>query len=124
RALARSGRVLEINTKTPLASVDLVRWWRDEGGTAGSFGRDAHPPQRGGGRVQPARGVGAAGGLPGGPHPAVPVGCWPPAGGPPPGDPPHGGLRAPIPPREGCAPHTPAGGLRAPHTPAGGLRPP
>ena len=52
RALARSGRVLEINTKTPLASVDLVRWWRDEGGTAVSFGSDAHLPQRVGDRFK------------------------------------------------------------------------
>jgi histidinol-phosphatase (PHP family) len=52
RALARSGRVLEINTKSPLASVDLVRWWRDEGGTAVSFGSDAHLPQRVGDRFK------------------------------------------------------------------------
>jgi len=50
RALAASGRVLEINTKTPLASVDLVRWWREEGGTAVSFGSDAHLPNRVGDR--------------------------------------------------------------------------
>jgi histidinol-phosphatase (PHP family) len=52
RALAGSGRVLEINTKSPLASVDLVRWWRDEGGTAVSFGSDAHLPQRVGDRFK------------------------------------------------------------------------
>jgi len=44
RALARSGRVLELNTKSPLASVRLLGWWRDEGGTAVSFGSDAHRP--------------------------------------------------------------------------------
>jgi histidinol-phosphatase (PHP family) len=44
RRLARSGRVLEINTRTPLASVDLMRWWREEGGQAVSFGSDAHVP--------------------------------------------------------------------------------
>jgi histidinol-phosphatase (PHP family) len=54
RALASSGRVLEINTKTPLASVDLVRWWRDSGGTAVSFGSDAHLPNRVGDRFKVA----------------------------------------------------------------------
>jgi histidinol-phosphatase (PHP family) len=52
RALARSGRVLEVNTKSPLASVDLIRWWRDEGGTACSFGSDAHLPGRVGDRFK------------------------------------------------------------------------
>lgn len=42
RALAESGRVLEVNTRSPLASVTLLSWWRDEGGTAVSFGSDAH----------------------------------------------------------------------------------
>jgi histidinol-phosphatase (PHP family) len=28
RALASTGRVLEVNTKSPLASVDQIRWWR------------------------------------------------------------------------------------------------
>src|SRR5262249_46065736 len=36
RALASSGRVLELNTYSPLASVTLLRWWRDEGGAAGA----------------------------------------------------------------------------------------
>ena len=52
RALASSGRVLEINTKSPLASVELVRWWRAEGGTAVSFGSDAHLPSRVGDRFK------------------------------------------------------------------------
>jgi histidinol-phosphatase (PHP family) len=52
RALAKTGRALEINTKTPLASVDLVRWWREAGGTAVSFGSDAHQPQRVGDRFK------------------------------------------------------------------------
>lgn len=43
RALARSGRVLEVNTRVPL-SVEVVRWWYDEGGGAVSFGSDAHEP--------------------------------------------------------------------------------
>jgi len=45
RALAGSGRALEINTKSPLASVDLMRWWWQEGGDAVSFGSDAHRPE-------------------------------------------------------------------------------
>lgn len=43
RALARSGRVLEVNTRiTP--SAELVRWWYEAGGAAVSFGSDAHAP--------------------------------------------------------------------------------
>ena len=57
RALASSGRVLEINTRTPLASVALVRWWREEGGTAISFGSDAHLPNRVGDRFELAADV-------------------------------------------------------------------
>jgi histidinol-phosphatase (PHP family) len=45
-ALAASGRVLEVNTYSPLASATLLGWWRDEGGTAISFGSDAHVPWR------------------------------------------------------------------------------
>jgi histidinol-phosphatase (PHP family) len=52
RALAKSGRVLEINTKSPLASVAMVRWWREVGGTAVSFGSDAHLPSRVGDRFK------------------------------------------------------------------------
>jgi histidinol-phosphatase (PHP family) len=52
RALAASGRVLEINTKSPLASVGLMRWWRESGGTAVSFGSDAHLPGRVGDRFK------------------------------------------------------------------------
>ncbi|MCX2929759.1 PHP domain-containing protein [Mycobacterium sp. CVI_P3] len=44
RALAASGRALEINTRSPLASVDLVHWWWQSGGEAVSFGSDAHDP--------------------------------------------------------------------------------
>ena len=43
-ALAASGRALEINTRSPLASVELVRWWHQEGGRAVTFGSDAHVP--------------------------------------------------------------------------------
>ena len=44
RALAASERALEINTRSPLASVELVRWWWEAGGDAVSFGSDAHDP--------------------------------------------------------------------------------
>jgi len=41
RSLA--GRVLEVNTRgRPIP--EIVRWWREEGGTAISFGSDAHAP--------------------------------------------------------------------------------
>jgi histidinol-phosphatase (PHP family) len=42
RALAGTGRALEVNTSSPLASVDQVRWFFEEGGEAVSFGSDAH----------------------------------------------------------------------------------
>jgi histidinol-phosphatase (PHP family) len=45
-ALAASDRVLEVNTKSPMVSAQLVRWWREEGGKAVSFGSDAHQPWR------------------------------------------------------------------------------
>ena len=44
RALARTGRALEINTSSPLASADQIRWFHEEGGEAVSFGSDAHTP--------------------------------------------------------------------------------
>jgi len=44
RALAASERVLEVNTKSPLVSAELLGWWRDAGGSAVSFGSDAHQP--------------------------------------------------------------------------------
>jgi histidinol-phosphatase (PHP family) len=43
RALARSGRVLEVNTKVPLHH-EILRWWYEDGGDAVSFGSDAHDP--------------------------------------------------------------------------------
>ena len=46
RALAGSGRALELNTSSPLASATLIRWWYEEGGDAVSFGSDAHVPLR------------------------------------------------------------------------------
>jgi histidinol-phosphatase (PHP family) len=54
RALASSGRVLEINTRSPLVSSELVRWWHEEGGSAVSFGSDAHQAYRVGARFDRA----------------------------------------------------------------------
>jgi histidinol-phosphatase (PHP family) len=45
RALARSGRVLEVNTSVPL-HAEVIRWWRKSGGDAISFGSDAHEPSK------------------------------------------------------------------------------
>lgn len=44
RALARSGRALEVNTAGPWPADNVVRWWHQEGGQAVSFGSDAHEP--------------------------------------------------------------------------------
>lgn len=41
RETAESGRALEVSTKVPLHGV-ILRWWREEGGEAISFGSDAH----------------------------------------------------------------------------------
>lgn len=43
RALADSGRALEVNTRVPL-HPEIVGWWRAEGGKAVTFGSDAHDP--------------------------------------------------------------------------------
>jgi histidinol-phosphatase (PHP family) len=43
RALASSGRALEVNTVVPLRS-EIVCWWYEAGGQAVSFGSDAHVP--------------------------------------------------------------------------------
>jgi histidinol-phosphatase (PHP family) len=51
-ALAASGRILEVNTKSPLASAELLGWWRESGGTTVSFGSDAHQPWRVGDRFK------------------------------------------------------------------------
>ena len=65
-ALAGSGRTLEVNTLTPLLSVQLLRWWRDAGGDAVAFGSDAHWPARVGEHFDAAVAVaGAAGFRPG-----------------------------------------------------------
>jgi histidinol-phosphatase (PHP family) len=43
RALASTGRALEVNTRLPLHHR-IVQWWHDEGGTAITFASDAHEP--------------------------------------------------------------------------------
>jgi histidinol-phosphatase (PHP family) len=63
RALASSGRVLEVNTYSPLVSVALLRWWREEGGTAVSFGSDAHVPLRVADKFRTAVGIAEAAGF-------------------------------------------------------------
>jgi histidinol-phosphatase (PHP family) len=63
RALATSGRVLELNTLSPLASATLAGWWREEGGTAISFGSDAHVPWRVGDKFREAVDVAEAAGF-------------------------------------------------------------
>ena len=55
RALAGTGRALEVNTSSPLASVDQVRWFHEEGGEAVSFGSDAHAARRRRPAVRPRR---------------------------------------------------------------------
>ncbi len=44
RVLADADRALEVNTRMPF-SAGLVRWWREEGGKAVTFGSDAHSPE-------------------------------------------------------------------------------
>jgi len=61
--LAGSGRVMEINTKSPLSSVELMRWWREAGGRAVSFGSDAHVPGRVGDRFKLATDIVEAAGF-------------------------------------------------------------
>jgi histidinol-phosphatase (PHP family) len=63
RALAASGRVLELNTRSPMASVELLHWWREAGGTAISFGSDAHQPWRVADKFKEAAAVAEAGGF-------------------------------------------------------------
>jgi histidinol-phosphatase (PHP family) len=43
-AIARSGRVLELNTRA-FVHTELLGWWRAAGGRAVSFGSDAHHPE-------------------------------------------------------------------------------
>jgi histidinol-phosphatase (PHP family) len=61
--LAASGRTLELNTKSPLAQVELLRWWRDAGGRTLSFGSDAHQPWRVGDKFRDAVAIADAAGF-------------------------------------------------------------
>ncbi len=48
-AAARTGRVLEVNTTRGnilCPDLQVVRWWREAGGQAVSFGSDAHQPEK------------------------------------------------------------------------------
>jgi histidinol-phosphatase (PHP family) len=63
RALATSGRALEINTKSPLSSAELIGWWWQEGGGAVSFGSDAHDPYSVGSRFELAADIVEAAGF-------------------------------------------------------------
>jgi len=72
-ALAASGRVLEINTFSPLASVELLAWWREQGGRAVSFGSDAHVATRVGDKFTEAVRVAEAAGFTRG---GDPLGFW------------------------------------------------
>jgi histidinol-phosphatase (PHP family) len=63
RALASSGRVLEVNTYSPLPAVTMLRWWREEGGTAVSFGSDAHVTSRVGDKFRAAVEIAEAAGF-------------------------------------------------------------
>jgi histidinol-phosphatase (PHP family) len=63
RALAATGRALEVNTTSPLWSVALLRWYREEGGDAVSFGSDAHVPHSVGQRFDLAVAVAEAAGF-------------------------------------------------------------
>ena len=69
RALAGTGRALEVNTSSPLASVDQVRWFREEGGEAVSFGSDAHQPSGRRPALRPRRRRRRGGRLPAGARP-------------------------------------------------------
>ena len=58
RAAAQSGRVLEVNTTrgNVLCPGHIVlRWWREAGGRAVSFGSDAHDPDKIAAGFEPAR---------------------------------------------------------------------
>jgi histidinol-phosphatase (PHP family) len=53
RTLADSGRVLEVNTRGQFP-VEVVRWWKEAGGSAVTFGSDAHLPPNLAGRFEEA----------------------------------------------------------------------
>lgn len=68
RATARSGRALEISTRIPLHAT-LLRWWREEGGDAVTFGSDAHEPSAIARGFREAAKMAEAYGFRPGPHP-------------------------------------------------------
>lgn len=76
RVLADGGRALEVNTRGALPA-GLVRWWREEGGRAITFGSDAHEPTRLAGHFAETAAMVAAHGFRAGRHPAD---CWTAAG--------------------------------------------
>jgi histidinol-phosphatase (PHP family) len=65
--LAGSGRALEVNTRVPL-EADVVRWWAEQGGTAVTFGSDAHEPVAVGAGFPEAAAMVEAHGFGPGPH--------------------------------------------------------
>jgi histidinol-phosphatase (PHP family) len=69
RALAGSGRALEVNTKSRLTTVDQLRWWYEAGGTAVTFGSDAHVPWGVGSDFRAAVAMAEAAGFRPGRHP-------------------------------------------------------
>ena len=71
RALARSGRALELNTRVPLAPA-VVGWWHEAGGRGLTFGSDAHSPERVGAGLAEAAAAAAAAGFAPGPTPVDP----------------------------------------------------
>jgi histidinol-phosphatase (PHP family) len=71
RALARSGRALELNSRVPLAPA-VIAWWHEEGGDALTFGSDAHSPDVVGRGLAEATAVARAAGFAPAPDPADP----------------------------------------------------
>ncbi len=69
RLLADSGRAYEVNTRAALLP-EVVGWWRDEGGSAVTFGSDAHDPARLAFQFTAARDMAEAWGFRPGRHPA------------------------------------------------------
>jgi histidinol-phosphatase (PHP family) len=68
RALADSGRALEINTRSEFRP-EIVQWWREEGGDAVTFGSDAHDPSRLADRFREAAAMAESLGFRAGRHP-------------------------------------------------------
>jgi histidinol-phosphatase (PHP family) len=69
KALSASDRVLEVNTRAALYPA-ILKWWRDEGGQAVSFGSDAHSPDALGHEFAAATAMVEAHGFRPGRHPA------------------------------------------------------